>query len=311
MKVRKIKQGATLGIICPSGRQTDNERVKQYLDYLTILGYKYKIGKSLYASEGYLAGSDELRAKDINEFFSDDEVDAILCYKGGYGAGRMLPLIDFENMKKNPKLLVGFSDVTVLLNSIYQKANIPTLHGEMGIIYKTNFLEEKEFSFNNLEQTLKGISPTNLLEGFDNVEFRNHGKVIAPIVGGNLSLICGMQGTPYEVDVKDKILFIEEVHEAPYAIDRFLCQLKLAGKLNQIKALIFGYFTNCGEDTKSDTQTVMDVINEYTKELTCPIIINFPSGHNRPFVNIPIGINVEIDTDKKSVIVLEDMFFDK
>ncbi len=310
MKVRKIETGACFGIVCPSGCHKDAKRVEAYLEYLTKLGFKYKIGDSVHAQEGYLAGSDIIRATDINNFFKDDEVDAILCYRGGYGAGRMLDLIDFDAIKQNPKLLVGFSDVTVLLNTIYKFANLPSLHGEMGVVFKEHFYEEKEFSFDNLHKTLLGEAPRNLLEGFTNVEFVNDGEIIAPIVGGNLTLICNLMGTPYEIDFQDKILFIEEVDEQPYAIDRYLCQLKNAGVFKKVKAIIFGYFTGC-EPEREGIQTVEEVLYNYTKDLTCPIIMNFPSGHDRPFVNIPIGVNVKLNTKEKSVIVLESLFFDK
>ena len=306
-KVRKIKEGACFGIVCPSGCQKDKKNIPVFLEYLTKLGFNYKEGESLYAEEGYLAGSDSLRAKDINNFFKDDEVDAILCYRGGYGAGRMLNLIDFDAIKENPKLLVGFSDVTVLLNSIYQKAGLPTLHGEMGVVFRKEFLEEEEFSFDNLIKTLKGVAPKDLAESFTNIEFINQGEVVAPIVGGNLTLICNLMGTPYEIDVENKILFMEDVDEAPYSIDRYLCQLKNAGVLNKAKALIFGYFTGC-EPRREGTQTIDEVIYNYTKDLTCPIVLNFPSGHSRPFVNIPIGLNVKINTEEKSITVLESLF---
>jgi mccF-like protein len=310
MKCRKITIGSTLGIMCPSSRQTNEKQVELFLKYLSNNGFKYKLGQSMYAKCGYLAGSDTLRAEDFNHFIQDDEIDAILCFKGGYGASRFLHLIDYEQIKKHPKLIVGFSDVTVLLNAIYQKTGLPTLHGEMGVVFKESFLNEKEFSFTNLVDTLLGIASKNLLECENNAIFQGKDSVEGEIVGGNLSLVVALMGTPYEIDTKGKILLLEDVGERPYRIDSFLSTLKLSGKLDDAKGIIFGYFTDC-EKSDEDTQSVEDVLNDYTKDLKKTIIYHFPTGHSRPFVNVPIGLRVRINPTDKSVIVLESLFFDK
>lgn len=320
MKCRKIQKGSCFGIICPSSRCKEPLTVERFLNYLTSLGFKYKVGETVNASYGYLAGTDELKAKDFNNFMKDDEVDAILCFRGGYGSIRFLDLIDYEEIKKNPKLVVGFSDVTALINAIYQKTNVPMLHGEMGIRFKEEFINNPDFSFKNLIDTLLGIAPKNLLEEVNNSNLKNkiefkeglNNEVEGIIVGGNLSLVASMMGTPYEIDMKDKILLLEDVTEEPYSIDRYLATLKVAGKLRDVKAIIFGYFTNCDKtDPSDDTQSLMDVLYEYSKDLPCPVIYNFPTGHDRPFVNVPIGLKAKININDESVIVLEDLFFDK
>ena len=310
MKCRKITIGSTLGIMCPSSRQTNEKQLELFLKYLNSKGFNYKLGQSMYAKCGYLAGSDVLRAKDLNGFFQDDEVDAILCFKGGYGASRFLQLIDYEQMKRHPKLIVGFSDVTVLLNAIYQKTGLPTLHGEMGVVFQESFLHEEEFSFTNLIDTILGVANKNLLKCENQAIFSGTEIIEGEIVGGNLSLVVALMGTPYEIDTKNKILLLEDVGEQPYRIDSFLNTLQLSGKLDEAKGIIFGYFTNC-ETSEEDTQSVEDVLLEYTKNLKKTIIYHFPTGHNRPFVNVPIGIKVQINPIDKSVIVLESLFFDK
>lgn len=310
MKCGTIKEGATLGLMCPSSKQKDAKQIDLFLEYLTKKGFKYKLGESMYAKCGYLAGTDELRAKDLNNFFKDDEVDAILCFRGGYGAARFLDFIDYEEIKKHPKLLVGFSDVTVLLNAIYEKTGLPTLHGEMGVIFKKEFLDEDEFSFTNLIDTLLGNASSNLLLCDNHATFKGEEVVEGVVVGGNLSLVIALMGTPYEIDTKDKILLLEDVGEAPYRIDNMLCNLKLAGKLNDAKAIIFGYFTDCPRSAE-DTQSVEEVLEDYTKDLDKTIIYHFPTGHDRPFVNVPIGLKTRINPKEKSVIVLESLFIDK
>lgn len=303
-KCRKIVPGSVLGIICPSGHPSTQEEVNKFLKLLEEYGYKYKLGKSVFAVEGYLAGSDILRAEDVMNMFKDDEVDAILCYKGGYGAQRMLPYLDFNEIKKYPKLLVGFSDVTVLLNTLYQFAEMPSLHGEMGVCMQSY----EEFTFNHFFNTLVGGFKEPLSNPTLPLNVISDGISEGTLVGGNLSLIYALMGTPYEVDLKNKILFIEEVNEAPYAVDRMLSSLLLSGKLKQVKGIICGYFTGC---SSSANQTVEELLVHYFKPLNIPVVTNFQSGHSKPFINVPIGLNVRLNTYEKTVTVLESLFLDK
>lgn len=311
MKVRKINVGSTLGIMCPSSKFNEPSKLELFLKYLTKKGFKYKLGKSMTASYGYLAGSDELRADDLNNFFKDETIDAILCFRGGYGSQRFLDLIDYEAIIKNPKLIVGFSDVTALLNAIYKKTSVIGLHGEMGIRMRENYLIDECFSFENLIDTLLDQNDKNLIKGMDNVSFKKEEVVEGKIVGGNLTLITSLMGTPYEIDTKDNILLIEDVHEEPYKIDRYLSILKLSGKLDDVKGILVGYFTDCDKEKDDPNQSINDVILEYTKDLKAQVVYNFPTGHDMPFVNVPLGVMVRIDPNEKSVIVLESLFFDK
>ena len=238
--------------------------------------------------------------------FLDDEVDAILCYKGGFGATRMLDRLDFNEIKKHPKLLMGFSDVTALLVSINKLTGLPTLHGEMGVRYNRadDFTKKHFFDCLTSEKypTLKNVETEAIT--------LHPGKCTGKIVGGNLSLVQALMGTPYEIETDGKILFLEEVHEEPYAVDRMLSTLRLAGKLDHLKGAILGKFSGCGTDDDPDQQ-VPDLINHYFKDLNIPVISNFESGHAFPFLNIPFGVDVLLDADEKTVNVLESLFFDK
>ena len=302
-KWRKIVPGSVLGIICPSGHPQTIEEVEKFVNLLKEHGYSCLVGKSVTAVEGYLAGSDELRAQDVMDMFKNEEVDAILCYKGGYGAQRMLPYLDFNEIKKHPKLLIGFSDVTVLLNTLYQFADMPTVHGEMGVCMK-NF---EEFTFNHFFNTLKNGFNKPLINPTLPLTVINEGITEGVVVGGNLSLIYALMGTPYEIDFNEKILFIEEVNEAPYAVDRMLSSLILSGKLKNLKGIICGYFTGC---SSSSNQTVDELLTHYFKPLNVPFVTNFQSGHSKPFINIPVGLKVKLDTYQESVTVLESLFED-
>ena len=300
-KCRKIVPGSVLGIICPSGHPSTIEQVNKFCNLLTEHGYRYKLGKSVTAVEGYLAGSDELRAQDLMDMFEDNSVDAILCFKGGYGAQRMLPYLDFEKIKKYPKLLMGFSDVTILLNTLYQFADMPSVHGEMGVCMQ----QYEEFTFNHFFETLSNGFVKPLKNPTLPLNIINEGVAEGIVVGGNLSLIYALMGTPYEINFENKILFIEEVNEAPYAVDRMLSSLILSGKLKTLKGIICGYFTGC---SSIENQTVEELLNHYLKPLNIPMVTNFQSGHSKPFVNLPIGLKVKLDTYTESVTVLESLF---
>lgn len=302
-KCRKIVPGSVLGLICPSGHPASQEEVEKFVKLLKEHGFDCLVGESVYAVEGYLAGSDTLRAKDLMNMFKNDSVDAILCYKGGYGAQRMLPYLDFNEIKKYPKLLMGFSDVTVLLNTLYQFADIPTVHGEMGVC----MLNYEEFTFNHFFNTLNNGFNAPLVNPTLSLNVINEGIAEGVVVGGNLSLIYALMGTPYEIDFNDKILFIEEVNEAPYAVDRMLSSLILSGKLNNLKGIICGYFTGC---SSTANQTVDELLYHYFKPLNVPFITNFQSGHSKPFINLPVGLKVKLDTYQKCVTVLESLFED-
>ena len=302
-RCRKIVPGSVLGIICPSGHPKSIDAVNKFCELLESRGYKYKLGKSVTAIEGYLAGSDVLRAEDLMNMFKDDDVDAVLCFKGGYGAQRMLPYLDFDELKKHPKLLIGFSDITVLLNTLYQFAEMPTVHGEMGSCMQ----HYEKFTFEHFFNTLSNGFDEPLKNPTLPLNIVNEGICEGVIVGGNLSLIYALMGTPYEIDFNEKILFIEEVNEAPYAVDRMLSSLILSGKLKNIKGIICGYFTGCDADVN---QTVDELLVHYLKPLNVPFITNFQSGHSKPFINIPVGLKVRLDTFTQDVTVLESLFED-
>lgn len=296
-KLFLVKKGATIGLVCPAFHPRTNEEVNEFLAMLTKRGYKYKLGKTMMLKEGYLAGSDEERAQDLMDMFLDPKIDAIFCYKGGYGCSRIIDKLDFDLIKKNPKLIVGFSDITVLLNVIYQKCSFPTLHGDMGICLRHAPLNTVNNFFDLMENGF--LAPLKNSE--QELTIINNGCAEGILVGGNLSLIYNLLGTPYEIDMKDKILFIEDVEEAPYSIDRMLCALKLAGKLKELKGVICGTFSSCTSDSD---QTVDELLDFYLHSLNIPVISNFECGHTNPFINLPIGLKVRLNTKEKSVTVL-------
>lgn len=308
MKVNKLKVGDTIGIICPSFKgDMTSSRITKLETEINKLGFKVRYGASCYDAHGYLAGTDFNRIKDIEAMFLDDEVKAIMCLKGGYGASRIVDKINYDIIKKNPKLFMGFSDITVLLNSFYQKADLPCIHGLVGIFLGHPHIDEA--SLNDFKLLLTENMQNRILKNpNDNAITMHEGIASGIMVGGNLSLITNLIGTPYDIDFKDKIIFIEEVDEEPYRIDRMFSQLRLSGKLNEAKGIVFGYFTDCVSKEKPNTQTYDDLINEYFGDLPIPMIKNFSSGHEFPFINLPIGLNVQIDAKQKEIKILEEIY---
>lgn len=310
MRVQKLKAGDTIGIICPSFKgDMSSPRIVNFEEKMHDFGFKVKYGPSCYNQFGYLAGRDEERVQDLEAMFLDDEVKAIICLKGGYGASRIVDKINYDIIKKHPKLFMGFSDITVLLNAFYQQASLPCVHGLVSIFLGHPRIDND--SLIDFKDLLSLNTKGRILKNPHNDAFTLHDGISEGVlVGGNLSLITNLVGTPYDIDFKDKIVFIEEVDEKPYRIDRMFSQLRLAGKIKEAKGFIFGHFTDCNSDN-SETQTYDDLIDEYFGDLNVPIVKNFNSGHDFPFLNLPIGLKVKLDANQKQIEILEEMYFDE
>ncbi len=302
-----IKKNACFGIINPASKNQDDvfDRYKYMFDYLEKQGIRVKLGKTFSDNHGYLAGTDEERCQDLMDMFLDKEVDCILCMRGGYGCSRMVNMIDFDIIKNNPKPLIGFSDVTVLLNSIYKYCNIPSFHGLVGIFLGGTKCDS--FSYQSFWDMLTIKQKGRVLANPNNDAICYHeGSCDGVLVGGNLSLIATLVGTPYEVDFTDKIVFIEEVTERPYQIDRYLSCIRLSGALKKAKGFVFGHFTEC--ESQDGNQTVDDIIDDYFKDLNVPIIKGFNCGHDFPFIGLPIGVKMHLDSNNKTLTILEEIF---
>lgn len=308
LKVHRIKKGDTIGLICPSSylRPNQEERITKACEILLHLGYNVKFGKTRYLKDGYLAGSDQERIEDIERMFLDKDVQAVLCIKGGFGASRIVDKINYELIKENPKLFIGFSDITAFLNNIYKYSNLPTVHGQVAVFLASSKCDD--LSLNDFSNLLSKKTKGRVLAGSKYTKTLNEGTVVGEVVGGNLCLISDLYGTSYEIDFEDKIVLIEEVEEEPYNIDRMFAQLRLGKSLNKAKGFIFGHFTDCIDSENANTYT--NLIKEYFKDLNVPIIYNFPTGHDFPFLNIPIGLKVELDATNKKITILEELYED-
>ncbi|GAA0784089.1 S66 peptidase family protein [Hathewaya limosa] len=304
VKLKSIKLGDTIGIVSPSSAEYP-EKIQKGIAELKSLGFKVKEGKFIYKRKGYLAGEDYERASDLMNMFMDPSVDMILCVRGGYGAMRILPYLNFHKIKKNPKIFMGFSDITVLLNTINSKCGFPTFHGPMG----TSNLTDK-YTLKSFLDTILNKLPNNMIENPREVPYTTFKEGIAEgnLVGGNLCLICSTLGTPYEINTKNKILFLEDVGEAPYKIDRMLTQLLLANKLQQCSAIILGQFTNCTLQHYERSLTLEQVFEDRLKDLNIPILKDFATGHSYPKLTLPIGPKVRLNTCSGCIELLNNLF---
>ena len=298
---KRLKYGDTIGLISPASPE-NIDAISKGISFLKSKGFNVKEGNHLYDKLGYLAGKDEDRASDLMEMFLDSSVDMILCIRGGYGCSRILPYINFEDIKKNPKIFGGFSDITVLLNLLKKKCNLTTFHSPMG----SSKLEDEE-TFNSFIMSLMHGYFPYIIENPTAYPTQCiiKGTCEGELLGGNISLLCSLLGTPYEIDTADKILFLEDVSEEPYEIDRMLTQLLLANKLQNCKGIILGQFKDCVLPHYERSLTLDEVFEDRLYSLGIPILKDFCSGHDYPKLTLPIGAMISLDTCKGSIQVLE------
>ena len=300
---KKLQPGMTVGVIAPSSAPFERSEVRIALDIVESLGFKAQPGKNLYKRRGYLAGTDEQRAADLNAMFADPNIDAIFCLQGGYGALRILRLIDYAAITANPKILLGYSDVTALLNAIQKLTGLVTFHGP---IARQTFTDYTYSAFRSvlMENTadLKLGSPPPFEAGPGRVERDNRvqtliaGSTSGHLVGGNLSLLVAMLGTPFEPLFDGAILILEDVDEAPYRIDRMLTHLHLAGVFQRVNGVVLGKFTNA--HTENPSLSLEEVFAERFHTLSIPVVRGLMIGHVSDQATLPIGAQAYLDSSK-------------
>ena len=304
--------GDTVGLVSPSSATDEHMSLQLAQEAMEALGFKVKMGAHAFARRGYLAGSDAERAGDLNAMFADREVKAIICLRGGSGAGRLLPLLDYERIRRNPKILLGYSDITALHCAIQAKTGLVTFHGPIGS-GSWNRFNVDQFQRVLLQREL--VQYQNKLEAGDELVPRRNrtttitpGKVQGELVGGNLSVLVALAGSPYMPDFSGKILFLEDVSEAPYRIDRMLSTLKLMGALDQIAGFIFGDCSDCNPGGGYGSLTLEQILDDYIRPLKIPAYSGAMIGHIREQFIVPVGGKVELDADAGSFRMLEPVF---
>jgi muramoyltetrapeptide carboxypeptidase len=306
IKPPRLRPGDRVGLVSPATAAFETEPTKIWVDALETLGFDVVLGDNYFARHGYFAGDDEARAADINAFFTDPDVRMIFA-RGGWGAPRLLPLLDYDMMRANPKVLLGYSDATALITAVHVKTGLVTFHGPspLHLFSAEHFrrvimngekyvLENPRFNTGNTlvqtENRIRTITP---------------GKASGRILGGNLSLLTAVMGSEYLPDWEGSILFIEDVDEAVYRIDRMMTELALAGVLDRIRGFVFGRCTDCDPSGGFGSLTMEEMIAEHIKPLGIPAFAGTMIGHIDAQFTIPLGIDVEIDADAGTIELLE------
>lgn len=309
IKGKQLNLGDTIGLTAPSS-PAKLEIVPDAIRAVEELGFKVKMGESCYAEYGgYLAGTPELRAKELNEFFADPQIDAIFCLRGGYGSPQLLQHLDYQNIIQNPKLFIGYSDITALHIALLQNSGLATVHGPMAASDLAR--DCTDYTRDSLLQVLTTPDPIGKIQNPDGfaIEQLVEGVAEGEIVGGNLALVSALMGTPYELDTKGKLLFLEDVGEEPFKVDRMLTQLALAGKIEDSAGIILGTFTECESPNYSHGFDMIDVFKNIIAPFGKPTIYNVQAGHCDIKMTLPFGVKARMNATNKELIIEESVVY--
>jgi muramoyltetrapeptide carboxypeptidase len=301
----KLKAGDRIGLISPGMILPDPNRYDEIKNQIQKLGFEVKEAPHARNRYGYLAGTDQQRAADLNNMFADDSVDAIMPFRGGWGCNRILPLINFDLIQQNPKILIGFSDITTLLLAIYAKTGIITFHGPVGKSKWTDYTTEyfKRIIESGSTDEIK-IPKKSPCKDCSKLSVITSGIAEGRLLGGNLSVLSAMMGSDYLPEWGNSILFLEDVGEDIYRIDRMLTQLKLNGVLEQISGFVFGQCYSC-ESSNSYSFSLQQVLEQHIKPLDIPAFSGAMFGHIDNMITLPVGIRTRIDGKKGIIQPLE------
>lgn len=301
---KRLRKGDVVALIAPSSSATATE-LENAIKSIEKMGLTTKVYQSCYSNHGHLSGTDEMRAGDVNRAFLDDEVKGIICLRGGYGTPRILDKIDYRAIAANPKIFLGYSDITGLHSAINKIAGLVTLHGPMPAPAWVNNLDD--YTKRQLEKALFECGPLGEIVNppGETMQTLVAGQASGKLVGGNLTLLSLALGSKYEVDTKDNILFIEDVGESVYQIDGMLSALRLSGKLTDAAAIVLGTFSDCPREIKKNgfrDLELLTVFEEIIKPLGLPTVYNFRAGHNYPQPTLPLGVTVTLDATAGRII---------
>ncbi|HUT71878.1 MAG TPA: LD-carboxypeptidase [Desulfatiglandales bacterium] len=283
IRAPRLKANQLVGIIAPASPISKSE-IRKGIQLIESFPLQVRLGTHLFDHSHYLAGSDQDRASDIHQMFSDPEIKAILCARGGYGSLRFLDKIDYGLIRKNPKVLVGFSDLTALLTAIYKHSGLITIHGPT----VSDLLNGDNWQHLSRLITTSYKPRLSLKRGM----VINGGTARGILLGGNLATLCSLIDTPFLPSFEGVILFLEEKGEQPYRLDRMLTQLLLSGRLDHLSALVIGQIQGCG-----DEQVVYGLLRERFSEMAVPVVTGLPVGHGVENISLPLGLPALLDTE--------------
>lgn len=312
VRARALRPGDTVGLITPSTYVSDPDRLQLVDRTIEYFGLRAKWGKNVRKREGYLGGSVEERLEDLHTMFSDPEVHGIFAVRGGYGSSQLLDGIDYTLIRSNPKIFVGYSDITAMHLAIHKKTGLVTFHGPVTtsrftpytqVCYRKALFEPAPLG------VLTNPPESNPLRPEHTLRVIRPGRARGRLIGGNLSLVAATMGTPYEIETKGRILFLEDVDEQPYSIDRMLTQLRLAGKLREAAGIIFGECADCQpreyKPSFESTLSLGEVLDNILGELKIPVLSGLTIGHTDDQLTLPEGVMASLDTDKGELNIEE------
>jgi muramoyltetrapeptide carboxypeptidase len=311
IKPERLCPGDTVGLVAPASAPPDPKAVDRAAAALEGFGFKPRLAKNVRARHGFLAGSDRERAADLMAMFLDQRVKAIFCLRGGYGSSRILGRLDYAAIRRHPKILSGYSDITSLHGALIKKSGLVCLHAPM---FNGELADPKtpQFTRDSFCRTITEAKPPgSICQGYqdETISVLRGGVAEGRLLGGNLSLICASLGTPYMPSFKGAILFFEDVSEKPYRIDRFLTQLGNAGVLSQVAGVAVGVNKDCHDpDAKPGgeyRQSGADVVKERLSSLRVPIVTGLPFGHVKSNATIPVGVRARLDAKRGDLIIIE------
>ena len=307
VRPKRLSAGETVALVAPASATFQGVDLDIARESLEALGLKVKVGRHVLARHGYLAGTDKDRAADINGFFADREVRAVLPIRGGWGSARVLPYLDFDAIRRNPKIVLGYSDITALLLSIHAKTGLVTFHGPNGMgrwdAWSVDHL--RRLLFNREAMTLE--NPRSLSDRNSLVQIENRVRTIHPgiargrLLGGNLTVLTAILGSPYVPAWVGAVLFLEDVGEDLYRIDRMFTQLKLAGVLEKIRGFVFGTCAECGPGEGFASLTLEEILADHITPLGIPAWFGAMIGHQMQQWTVPVGAEVQIDSSKGTI----------
>ena len=312
LKARALKPGDTVGLITPSTYVSDPDRLALAERTIRYFGLKVEIGRHVRRRDGYLGGSVDERVADLHDMFRNPDIHAVFAIRGGYGSAQLLDRIDFDLIRRNPKVFLGYSDITALHLAIHKMTGLVTFHGPVTLSgfsdYTQKYFRQALFRTEPIGAVTNPpddnrLRPAHLLRTI------RPGTARGPLIGGNLTLISSTMGTPYEIDTRGRILFLEDVGEEPYSIDRMLTQLRLAGKLREAAGVIFGECSDCRprefQPSFESTFSLGEVLDNLLGDLKIPVLSGLTIGHTSDQLTLPLGVTASLNADTGELTIEE------
>jgi len=309
VKPKRLNKGDTVGVVSPAAPVYGEEKIEIMQESMEALGFNVVISDHVTDRWGYFAGEDKLRADEVNKMFANPKIDGIVCARGGWGCSRILPYLDYEMISKNPKVLIGYSDVTSLLLALHAKTGLITFHGPVGTsewkdfsvnYFKSILMEGRQVEMKNPQEVKDTLTQIN-----DRITTIREGTVKGRLLGGNLTVLTTIIGSDFLPEWDDAILFLEDVNEGIYRVDRMLTQMKLAGILDKLNGFVFGKCTDCDPGSGYGSFTLDQVFDHHIEPLKIPAWSGAMIGHISEKFTVPIGVQAQIDAQKGIIKMLE------